>query len=96
MSTIYSDEMIESFRVVMRDIELAKSLRRFYPPQMLFYRNSYLETSLPHKCHACNKVLKAKFGDYSKPLAEQWMPCPNGKPEEKHGYWASVVNINLN
>ena len=96
MSTIYSDGLVESFKQVMVDIERAGQLRKFYPSQMLYYKNDYLETTLTQKCRACYRPLKAKFGDYSKPLDEKWVPCPDGKPEDRHGYWASVINVNLN
>jgi len=93
---MYSEGLKNSFRELMENMELAKKLRGFYPPQMLLYKNDHLETAVSQRCKACGEILKAKFGDYSKPLAEKWIPCPNGTPEDKHGYWASAIHINLN
>jgi hypothetical protein len=96
MSSIYNTETEAALKGLIKDIEVKKHLRTFYPTQMLCRRQQYIEDCVTIKCKACDAMLKAHFGDYTKALAEQWVPCPNGEPEGKHGFPASVININLN
>jgi hypothetical protein len=96
MSTMYNTETEEALRKLIADVEMKKHLREYYPPQILCRKQGYIENRVSIKCKACDSILKATFGDYTKALAEQWVPCPNGEPEGKHGFPASVININLN
>jgi hypothetical protein len=63
---------------------------------MLYHTMDKQEYGFKLPSMICHNKLDAAFGDYSQPLAEKYVGCPNGSPQEGHGHWVSVINLVLN
>lgn len=96
MKRIYDDEDIEAYKKIMRHIEETNVAREAFGTAIFCRRNGRMDYKVTGKCLICNTNISAEFGDYNYPIAEKYVGCKNGEPEDLHGFWASVVQLNLN
>lgn len=78
------------------DILASSFLRKKYGTTIMHHTNTYSENTIISKCVKCRSDIKYKFGDFSKPLDQKFLSCPNGGLDESHGFWASVINFMMN
>lgn len=96
MGSIYDDNDVNNFLDWENSIKAAQKLRSMYPNVLLTTRMNYSEHGYTCRCPQCKSLIRAEFGDFSQPLAEKFVKCPNHPDEQGHGVWASAVNIVLN
>lgn len=77
------------------NIIAARKLREEFPPQILSYTAEAVHNGFFDYCSSCGFKIYVPFGDYSKPLEEKYVPCPNSN-KAGHGVWASAINMVLN
>lgn len=87
----YTPESLKAFNDWSENIEASTKLRQTFPSVILTHKGSWVTNGYNIPCKECGTILKASFGDYSKPLDEKFVPCLIDK--EGHGHWASVINV---
>ena len=91
----YSKEAQATYLMWEVDIKAAEKMRVDFPPQLLPHEGNKLCKGYNDHCKACGTKIYAEFGDYGRPLMEQFVPC-SISDGPGHGIWASGINIITN
>lgn len=97
-NSYYTKESLNNFLDWENNILKANNLRKYGANALLTSNMGLVMNGFTTPCNKCGHVVKAEFGDFSKPLDEKFVECPMGcgTGEDGHGVWASAINMILN
>lgn len=96
MSTVYNKEELAALKRWIHNVQETENYRKYFKPTILNRNMSNTVYGYTDKCRICGTPINVKFGDYSQPLSERLIKCPNGSTDDGHGLWASVIQLNEN
>lgn len=81
----------------MMDLDEKTEYRQYFKAFFAKSNSKEYEKAFKAKCSICKEDLKFDIdNNYSNMLQEFYVPCPNGTPNDGHGFFASVIKLVLN
>jgi len=92
---MYTEEMMKRLLGWEQEILAGNRFRAELPPVMLKLNAENRDGGYNIRCR-CGEVIRAEFGDFSKPLDNKVFKCPGSTDDDQHGVLASAINLILN